>query len=264
MPEWVSVPLDFEPAPAGTNDVFVRSAEPFSADLGKTTTASNQPRQRFFEDQLRRIAWHLGEDTIPVFLDFNGDKRRMDKGCVGHAVASGLLERPISGPQGYVTHIRLKGARERPRPATQAQLWHSYSREDIPGLFGHAYSSGAWNQGFVVQGQDVFLLVTLDKSGHHQDHHYQDRFLSRNLFQWESQNRTTQASTHGQIIKQALPEYNIHLLVRRRKLEDGLGAPFTYCGQVDFQRWEGEKPITVEWGLRSELAKELALAWGVE
>src|SRR5688572_8641197 len=107
MPEWVSVPLDFQPRPAGQSDVFVRSPEPFSAELGKVSAAANQERQKHFEDQLRHIAWHLGEDSIPVFLDFNGDKRRMDKGCVGHAVASGFLDRPRNGPDGYVTHVQI-------------------------------------------------------------------------------------------------------------------------------------------------------------
>jgi hypothetical protein len=253
--------LDFEPRPAGKSDVFVRSAEPFTADLGKLTAPADQERQAFFEDQLRRIAWHLGDDTIPVFLDFNGDRRRMDKGCVGHAVASNFLEPVSNGADGYVTHVTLKAGS--PGATGSAELWESYSRETIPTLFGHAYNSGVWQQGFIVLGSDVFLLVTLDKSDHQEEHRYDDGFLSADRLRWQSQNRTTQMSRHGQIISGELPGFDIHLFVRRSKKLDGKGAPFTYCGDLDFVSWEGEQPITVIWSLRSPLPEQLQKAFSV-
>jgi hypothetical protein len=252
--------LDFEPRPAGKSDVFVRSSEPFTGDMGKVTPAADQERQVFFEDQLRRIAWHLGSDTIPVFLDFNGDKRRMDKGCVGHAVASGLLAPPTNGPGGFVTHVQLAGV----RPDSGLELWAEYKREEIAPLFGLQFTTGAWNQGFVVQGQHAFLLVTLDKSGHHDDHNYDDRFLSPTRFRWQSQNRTAQQAHHGQIISQQAPGYSIHLLVRPTKLANSVGAPFVYCGEVDFESWQGERPITVTWQLRQPVPEHLFDALGVD
>ena len=53
----------------------------------------------------------------------------------------------------------------------------------------------------------------------------------------------------------------IHLFVRARAKEGRKTAGFVYCGPVEFQRWEGEKPITVWWrlaaavpeGMRAEL-----------
>jgi len=65
-------------------------------------------RQKHFESQLRKIAWHLGSDTVPVFLDFNGEKRRADKGCLGHAVANSVLLPVQNSAEGYVTHVQLK------------------------------------------------------------------------------------------------------------------------------------------------------------
>ena len=53
---------------------------------------------------------------------------------VREVVASGVREKPTNGSQGYVTHVQLKRATVRPWPSSEAQLWHSYSREDIPGL----------------------------------------------------------------------------------------------------------------------------------
>ncbi len=32
---------------------------------------------------------------------------------------------------------------------------------------------------------------------------------------------------------------------------------FIYCGQVAFRDWEGEKPISVVWGLRDPLSAAL-------
>ena len=42
----------------------------------------------------------------------------------------------------------------------------------------------------------------------------------------------------------------LHLFIRNRKVLDGKAAPFVYCGPVDFESWEGEKPISVTWRLR--------------
>jgi hypothetical protein len=63
---------------------------------------------------------------------------------------------------------------EGPQPlATQgASLWREYMREEIPGLYGLKFSTGSWNQGFVVQGdKHVFLLVTLKKDGLQEAYH---------------------------------------------------------------------------------------------
>ena len=137
-----------------------------------------------------------------------------------------------------------------PGLALGAQLWRDYMREEIAGLFGLTFSTGSWNQGFVVQGKDVFLLVTLDKSDLQQDHKYDDGFLTPDRFRWQSQNQTTQNSKHGQIIKQTIPGFRIHLFVRPTKKRGQTATPFTYCGEVDFESWEGERPITVIWALR--------------
>ncbi|MFQ5741764.1 MAG: DUF3427 domain-containing protein [Acidobacteriota bacterium] len=41
----------------------------------------------------------------------------------------------------------------------------------------------------------------------------------------------------------------VHLFVRRMKTIGGKGAPFIYCGEVDFIDWKGERPLTVRWRL---------------
>ena len=51
------------------------------------------------------------------------------------------------------------------RRDARLELWRSYSREEIPELFGLKFNRGAWNPGFVVQFGHVFLLVSLKKTG---------------------------------------------------------------------------------------------------
>ncbi len=145
------------------------------------------------------------------------------------------------------------------------QLWRSYSREEIPRMFGLTFSPSIWQQGFIFQGGHIILLVTLDKDEHVDRFKYRDQFLSPDLFQWQSQNRTAQNGKHGQAIrdheKLGIP---VHLFVRSKtKGSHGGASPFLYSGRLRFQNWQGEKPITVQWRLDSPLPVELRTRLGV-
>ncbi len=76
--------------------------------------------------------------------------------------------------QGSAWHLRPLGRRR-----GELKLWQSYSREEIPPLFGLEFSTAIWNVGFVKRPGHIFLLVTLDKSGHAEDFQYQDHFIDR-------------------------------------------------------------------------------------
>lgn len=97
----------------------------------------------------------------------------------------------------------------------------------------------------------IFLLATLDKSGHGETFQYKDHFIARSVFEWQSQNRTSQASRDGEDIRDhAARDIAVHLFVRsQKKRASGGSAPFIYCGDVRFLSWEGERPITVRWKL---------------
>jgi hypothetical protein len=43
----------------------------------------------------------------------------------------------------------------------------------------------------------------------------------------------------------------------------GKTSPFVYCGRLGFERWEGEKPITVWWRLERAVPRELWRELGV-
>ena len=135
---------------------------------------------------------------------------------------------------------------------------------EIAPLFGYAFNQAIWNQGFVVLDNHIFLLVTLEKSGLNQDHRYEDEFVSEGTFRWQSQNRTTQSGKHGQLIRNhKATTTQVHLFVRRHKLLDGRAAPFIYCGEIDFESWSGNSPITVDWKLHAPVPNTLKTTLGV-
>ncbi|WP_404292128.1 DUF3427 domain-containing protein [Microvirga sp. RSM25] len=138
------------------------------------------------------------------------------------------------------------------------KLWERYSREAIPPAFGLTFDQATWNAGFVPKPPHVFLLVTLEKDGMMDEHQYADRFVSEVEFSWQSQNRTTQASKHGQMIQNhKATGLHVHLLVRRTKKTGSKPTPFTYCGEVDFVSSTGNQPITVVWRLREAIPPSL-------
>jgi hypothetical protein len=142
---------------------------------------------------------------------------------------------------------------DRSKQATSLKLWDRYLRETIPGAFGLTFSRAIWNVGFVVIEPHIFLLVSLEKAGGNPDHQYVDHFVSDREFSWQSQNRTTPQSKHGQLIRDHRTKgLHVHLLVR-----PGRRGPFLYCGEVDFVSWDGSAPITVRWHLREPVPRTL-------
>ncbi|WP_417322000.1 hypothetical protein [Erythrobacter aureus] len=101
---------DLPYAPLGQYKVWVESRNHFDASDLKKDTAADSDRQAQFISELKRLADHLGTATLPVFVQWpNVGRRRMDKGCVGHAVASGALEPPQNSAKGFVEHVALNG-----------------------------------------------------------------------------------------------------------------------------------------------------------
>ncbi len=137
------------------------------------------------------------------------------------------------------------------------ELWKNYMRRDIPGLFGAIFHAGSWNAGMVLTGKDLVLLMTLKKGDLAAGNQYEDHFIDPQTFQWHTQSRTTQRSKHGQVIGGGLAGYRVHLFIRPSRLRDTGAAPFTYCGEISFAEWEGEKPITVTSKLASPVPDHL-------
>lgn len=140
---------------------------------------------------------------------------------------------------------------------TGVELWRSYPRQEIAERFGHDYSRN-WGQGVVRRGSEYYLFVTLEKTELPEAHRYGDRFLSKDMFEWQTQNRTTRDSETGRNFEQHIARgITVHLFVRKRPKLDGRGAPFVYCGHLSFIDWAGDNPITIRWRLSSDLPDSL-------
>ena len=167
------------------------------------------------------------------------------------------------GEEGWL--LKPLARREQDRP----ELFRRYSREQIPRLFDEEFNPANWNVGFVAvptgSPRHLCLLVTLQKANMAQEFQYGDRFIAPDLFQWQSQNRTRQASAYGNLIHNHVAlGVEVNLFVRREKKRGAMAAPFIYCGPLTFVEWEGEAPITVRWRLGTAVPIRLFDELGVE
>ena len=150
----------------------------------------------------------------------------------------------------------------------ELELFRRYTREQIPRLFKEQFNPAIWNSGFVVisprDPKHLCLLVTLNKDGMPQEFRYGDRFLSSDLFEWHSQNRTRRESAHGRLIREHVAlGVQVHLFVRATKKRGSAAAAFTYCGPVSLVDCQGDAPMTVHWRLASALPADLWSDFGL-
>ena len=146
----------------------------------------------------------------------------------------------------------------KPEDDSAPQLWSRYARADVPKLFGITLNSFELQMGVVERPGVTLLFVTLEKKEKPEAHRYEDKFLSASEFHWQSQNRTKQDSDAGRRLQEHLANnIRVHLFVRAEAKVKGRTQPFVYCGPLSFERWEGDKPITVWWTLGTPVPEEL-------
>ena len=142
------------------------------------------------------------------------------------------------------------------------RLHASYRRDEIVAAFGGTKPSGL-REGvrWVEEEKADFFLVTLRKTERHfsPTTRYQDRAISEDLFQWESQSQTTLASPTGQRYLQHVARgSSVHLFVRTdKKGATGEASPFLYLGPARYVSHEGERPIRIIWRLDTPMPEEI-------
>lgn len=160
-----------------------------------------------------------------------------------HQVA---FERAGSEGAGYVLSPVKGGGTSGP------ELWRRYARKDAPKLFGFEFKGFESQSGVVTRPGLMLLFVTLDKSTLPEEHRYGDAFESPTVFRWQSQNRTTRDSKAGrEIAEHEKLGIAVHLFLRANAKAGGETQPFIYCGQLWFERWDGDMPITIWWRLEN-------------
>jgi hypothetical protein len=106
MPNYTPVELDY--VVLGPGSVWVDSRSTFRAESLAKNSDPESERQAHFAQQLMRLSDHLGSRRIPIFINWPVvGRKRMDKGCIGHAIAAEFLLPLSDSEEGYVTHIEI-------------------------------------------------------------------------------------------------------------------------------------------------------------
>jgi superfamily II DNA or RNA helicase/HKD family nuclease len=98
------------------------------------------------------------------------------------------------------------------------------------------------------------LFVTLDKSeGYHERIAYHDYAISTERFHWQTQNSAGPDTVGGlRYIEGSTNGWQFQLFVRPRK-----GDAYRACGRVTLQTIEGDRPMSIVWGLEVALPARL-------
>jgi superfamily II DNA or RNA helicase/HKD family nuclease len=138
-----------------------------------------------------------------------------------------------------------------------------YGRDEACAAFGVPDPSNM-REGvkWVADEQADLFFVTLNKTERHYSPTtmYQDRAITPDLFQWETQSTTSIASPTGQrYIHHRHRGTTIHLFVRETKEGDGdLGAPpYLYAGPMTYLQHAGDRPIRIHWRLNHPLPADI-------
>ena len=139
----------------------------------------------------------------------------------------------------------------------------SYARSEILAAFG--VGDGAqevtWREGVRwVPGErtDVFLITSDKTTGQFSPTtRYRDHAMSRTLFHWESQSRTTSASPSGRRYQTHVAGNSSVVLFARHRQDD---RAFVCLGPATYVRHEGECPMQVTWRLHVPIPAD-AMGW---
>lgn len=130
-----------------------------------------------------------------------------------------------------------------------------YTREEVMAAMGMSTSVApvTFREGVrwdADNGTDLFF-ITLDKdeARFSKETRYKDAVLAPALIQWESQNRTSQASPTGhRYINHAERGTRIFIFVREMS-----GESFLFAGPARYLEHEGDRPIRFRWELETPL-----------
>lgn len=142
------------------------------------------------------------------------------------------------------------------------KLYEQYQMVDTALLSNYTKIHSSFRgSGLITNGNEYFLFIDLHKEDDIKESiNYEDKFISRNIFQWQTPNSTSQTSDRGKnIIFNKERNINLHLFVRKYKQIDGKVEPYIYIGKGNTIEYSGEKPITVALELENEIPSSLYL-----
>jgi hypothetical protein len=138
-----------------------------------------------------------------------------------------------------------------------------YSRDEALAAFGMP-NPGSVREGvkWLPDERADVLFVTLDKTEAHYSPTtmYEDRAITPEVFQWESQNATSEASPTGRrYVNHRREGSAVHLFVRESKQQEGSSGapPYLYAGTAQYVSHTGERPMRIIWRLDHALPADV-------
>ena len=142
----------------------------------------------------------------------------------------------------------------------------SYLRDELLGAFGWAFLAGRDGSTRKSKGHQVgveylkdldldlfFVNLNKDEKKFTETTRYKDFALSKEIFNWQSQNKDSEESTAGQrYINQLSTQHDVLFCVR----EKSDGGAFKVLGLADYISHTGSKPLEIQWKLRIPLDVE--------
>ena len=132
------------------------------------------------------------------------------------------------------------------RETKDLTLYAQYKRPEIINYFGVQYDPAKHNSGVVkLPNNHIILIVKIDTGGAKEEFQYQNRFLDKCHFSWQSQNKQRQDNEAGREISEHQERNNIlHLFI-----QSGSHQSAYYTGIVNVLNISGNAPMTVKFRL---------------
>ena len=143
------------------------------------------------------------------------------------------------------------------------KLYQEYSmRSAAPLCLYQKIHSSFRGQGLITSAYpNYFIFVNLHKDADVKESiNYKDKFITPDVFQWQSPNSTKQSSVIGMnLIYNQERHVRLHLFVRKFEEIEGITQPFMYLGEVITHpdSAEGEKPITMLFALQHRVPDDI-------
>lgn len=140
------------------------------------------------------------------------------------------------------------------------KIYEQYQMVDTALLSNYEKTHSSFRgSGLITNGNEYFLFIDLHKEDDIKESiNYNDEFIDRNLFQWQTPNSTSQGSERGKNITHNKDrKINLHLFVRKYKEIDNKVQPYIYIGKGDTIDFKGEKPITVKLRLQNKIPENI-------
>ncbi len=139
------------------------------------------------------------------------------------------------------------------------KLYEKYNMKNIALLCNlDKIHSSFRGSGQLKYKDDYFLFITLDKQNAIKSKRYNNTFLSKDTFTWQTKPNATQDKGDGEkLIENRKHKVKLHIFVRKFASVDKKTQNFIYLGVANTILYKDEKPINLTLKLEKQLDEEL-------